>query len=83
MYYGFKRRSGYSETEIARKREALENVLVPYRPSENRQLLRRAGFDVVDEVFRWYNFILYVACKRKPSRPAVPGPRQNHSPMPT
>lgn len=63
LYYQFKRRSGYSTTEIARKREALENVLVPYRLSENRKLLAEAGFDPVDEVFRWYNFTRYIACR--------------------
>ena len=31
FYYEFKRKQGYSETEILRKREALENVLVPYQ----------------------------------------------------
>ena len=30
-YYDFKRRNGYSDLEIAQKREALENVLVPFR----------------------------------------------------
>ena len=30
-YYDFKRRNGYSNTEITMKREALENVLIPYR----------------------------------------------------
>ena len=34
-YYEMKRRNGYSEIEIAQKREALENVLVPYRLEEN------------------------------------------------
>jgi SAM-dependent methyltransferase len=36
-YYEFKRRNGYSRTEIARKREALENVLIPYRLTENER----------------------------------------------
>ncbi len=36
-YYDFKRRSGYSDLEIAQKREALENVLVPYKLLENRE----------------------------------------------
>jgi hypothetical protein len=42
-YYAYKRRRGYSELEIAQKREALENVLIPYRLSENRDLLLGAG----------------------------------------
>jgi len=55
-YYELKRRQGYTEMEIAGKREALENVLIPYRYDENVAMLRRAGFSVVEEFFRWYNF---------------------------
>lgn len=55
-YYDLKRRNGYSATEIAQKREALENVLIPYREDENRELLRRAGFSQIEPFFRWYNF---------------------------
>ena len=38
-YYDLKRRSGYSDIEISQKREALENVLIPYREEENREML--------------------------------------------
>jgi tRNA (cmo5U34)-methyltransferase len=62
-YYDFKRRNGYSEVEIARKREALENVLIPYRAGENVELLRRAGFEHVEMFFRWYNFCGVIAVK--------------------
>lgn len=62
-YYDMKRRNGYSEMEISRKREALENVLIPYRPEENRQMLLEAGFATVDEAFRWYNFCVLIAVK--------------------
>lgn len=62
-YYDMKRRNGYSESEIANKREALENVLIPYRPDENVKLLREAGFGQVEEFFRWYNFNGLVAVK--------------------
>jgi tRNA (cmo5U34)-methyltransferase len=55
-YYDLKRRRHYSEMEIAQKREALENVLIPYRYEENRDLLRNAGFRHVETFFRWYNF---------------------------
>ena len=60
-YYDLKRRSGYSDTEISRKREALENVLIPYRLDENVALLRGAGFKHVEVFFRWYNFCGMVA----------------------
>ncbi|MGE0388156.1 MAG: carboxy-S-adenosyl-L-methionine synthase CmoA [Gammaproteobacteria bacterium] len=62
-YYNMKRRNGYSENEIAYKREALENVLIPYRPEENFALLRGAGFRYVEEFFRWYNFTGVIAVK--------------------
>jgi tRNA (cmo5U34)-methyltransferase len=62
-YYNLKKRQGYSESEIAHKREALENVLIPYRPEENRELLSSAGFRHVEEFFRWYNFSGVIAVK--------------------
>lgn len=62
-YYDFKRRNGYSELEIAQKREALENVLIPYHYAENLELLRRSGFRVCEPFFRWYNFCGILAIK--------------------
>ena len=62
-YYEMKRRNGYSELEIAQKREALENVLVPYRLEENKRLLRARGFQHVDVFFKWYNFCGIIAIK--------------------
>jgi tRNA (cmo5U34)-methyltransferase len=62
-YYEYKKRNGYSELEIAQKREALENVLIPYRLEENLELLRQTGFRSVETFFRWYNFCGIVAIK--------------------
>jgi tRNA (cmo5U34)-methyltransferase len=62
-YYDFKRGNGYSETEIAQKREALENVLIPYRVEENIELLKWAGFRRTELFFRWYNFCGIIAVK--------------------
>ena len=62
-YYDMKRRKGYSEMEISQKREALENVLIPYRMEENRDLLLSEGFRYCEEFFRWYNFCGMVAVK--------------------
>ena len=62
-YYELKQRNGYSELEIARKREALENVLIPYRADENDAMLRSVGFRAVDVFFKWYNFVGLVAFK--------------------
>lgn len=64
FYYDFKRRNGYSEEEILRKREALENVLIPYRVDENIELFRRNGFPVVETFFQWFNFAGFMAVKQ-------------------
>ena len=63
-YYEMKKRNGYSELEIAQKREALENVLIPYRLEEDRELLRRVGFEHIEVFFKWYNFCGMIACKQ-------------------
>jgi tRNA (cmo5U34)-methyltransferase len=62
-YYDFKRRNHYSEMEISQKREALENVLIPYRLSEDITLLRESGFSNIDTFFKWYNFAGIIAQK--------------------
>ena len=62
-YYGFKERQGYSKIEISQKREALENVLIPYRIEENMQLLLESGFSECDVFFKWYNFCGIIALK--------------------
>jgi tRNA (cmo5U34)-methyltransferase len=62
-YYDLKRRNGYSELEIAQKREALENILIPYHLEENRDLLLSSGFRHFEVFFRWYNFCGMIATK--------------------
>jgi tRNA (cmo5U34)-methyltransferase len=62
-YYDFKRRNHYNDMEIAQKREALENVLIPYKLMENRELLLNTGFRYVDTFFKWYNFSGMIAVK--------------------
>jgi len=62
-YYEMKKRHGYSELEISKKRESLENVLIPYRLLENRELLLKQGFRYCDVFFKWYNFCGMVAVK--------------------
>ncbi|HLD65851.1 MAG TPA: hypothetical protein VJA19_07395, partial [Pseudomonas sp.] len=69
-YYAFKERQGYSTMEIAQKREALENVLVPYRIEENQELLVSSGFSQSDVFFKWYNFCGLVALKLRRDFPA-------------
>ena len=62
-YYDMKRRHHYSEMEISQKREALENVLIPYKLSENIALLRDVGFEHCETFFKWYNFTGIIAKK--------------------
>ena len=64
-YYDMKRRHNYSEMEIAQKREALENVLIPYKLSENITLMREAGFSHCEVFFKWYNFSGFIATKNQ------------------
>lgn len=63
-YYDMKRRNHYSELEISQKREALENVLIPYKLSEDNLLLRESGFAHVEVFFKWYNFAGLIAVKK-------------------
>ena len=64
IYHNFKKKQGYSELEIAAKREALENVLIPFSLDENIALLREAGFEEIETFFKWFNFTAIVALKR-------------------
>lgn len=62
-YYDFKRRNNYDDMEISQKREALENVLIPYKLSENIEMLMEARFKSVETFFKWYNFAGIIAFK--------------------
>ncbi len=61
FHHRFKRDRGYSNLEISRKREALENVLIPWTVEENRDLIKKAGFPTVDLFFKWNNFAGFIA----------------------
>jgi tRNA (cmo5U34)-methyltransferase len=63
IYHGFKQEKGYSELEIAKKREALENVLIPCSLEENSSMLKSAGFIEVEPFFQWFNFVSFLAIK--------------------
>lgn len=62
-YYDMKRRNNYDEMEISQKREALENVLIPYKLTENIQMITEAGFHSSEIFFKWYNFAGFIALK--------------------
>lgn len=63
IYHQYKKTQGYSEYEITQKREALENVLVPFTIKENMQMCEDAGFDNIDTIFQWANFVTFIARK--------------------
>jgi len=62
-YYEFKKTKGYSEFEISQKREALENVLIPYTYEENKKMCQDIGFKHFESIFRWNNFTTFIAIK--------------------
>lgn len=62
-YYDFKMTNGYSEVEIARKRTALENVLIPFTIEENLQMFKDSGFRSASTFFQWYNFAAFLVIK--------------------
>lgn len=62
-YYEMKKRNNYSEMEISQKREALENVLIPYKLEENKEMLFQQNFRYVETFFKWYNFTGIIAVK--------------------
>ncbi len=63
IYHQFKKERGYSELEIAKKREALENILIPCSREENKSMLLAAGFIEVEPFFQWFNFVSFLAVK--------------------
>ncbi len=63
LYLGLKTEQGYGADEIARKRLALEGVLVPVTAKWNEDLLHGAGFRVVECFWRFLNFSAWVAIK--------------------
>ena len=63
IYADFKQTQGYTRLEIAKKREVLENVLVPYTSKENIAMLENAGFKRIESFFKWANFESFIAFK--------------------
>ena len=62
-HLAFKRAQGYSDLEIANKRQAIENVLIPESEQAHIKALETAGFS---RVYRWFqslNFACFVAIK--------------------
>lgn len=63
LHHNFKRANGYSDLEIAQKRTALENVLIPETLKTHQQRLLQAGFRSVDCWFQCFNFASIIAFK--------------------
>ncbi|HSG88484.1 MAG TPA: carboxy-S-adenosyl-L-methionine synthase CmoA [Pseudomonadales bacterium] len=68
LHLDFKRAQGYSELEIAAKRSAIEDVLVPETLDAHQRRLKGAGFTTVTCVARTLNFATLLAVKAR--RPA-------------
>ena len=60
-HHDFKRAQGYSELEIARKRDALENVMQTDTLEQHKERLHEAGFSKVYQVFQAFNFASLIA----------------------
>jgi tRNA (cmo5U34)-methyltransferase len=63
FHHQFKEEKGYSKLEISQKREALENVLIPWTLEKNKHIIQSAGFRTVDLFFKWNNFAGFIALK--------------------
>lgn len=65
-YEAFKERNGYARSEIERKKEALEHVLIPLSQDEQLAMLHDAGFREVDILLKMHGFTTFVARKTTP-----------------
>ena len=63
MHTQFKRANGYSELEIAQKRTALENILIPDTIKQHKNRLNNVGFKEVNIWFQCFNFAGICAIK--------------------
>lgn len=63
LYHEFKQAQGYSALEVAQKRAALENVLIPETIDTHKQRLQMAGFSSCDVWFQCFNFCSMVAVR--------------------
>lgn len=62
-YYKIKGDNGYTQEQIQKKRESLSGVLVPLCDSWNCEMLKKAGFRMIDRYWRYLNFEGYLAIK--------------------
>ena len=65
LHESFKKAQGYSELEVSRKRQSLENVLIPESISAHHARLKAAGFSKSQTWFQCFNFVSMLAYKAK------------------
>ena len=63
LHHQFKKLHGYSDLEVAQKRAALENVLVPDTERQNEDRMHAAGFNRVELCVRCLNFSTFLGIK--------------------
>ena len=63
LHESFKRENGYSETEIAQKRKAIEDVLIPESIEQHQKRLSDAGFKKPLVQMQCINFASFLAVK--------------------
>ncbi len=63
FYYRLKEENGYSRIEITRKREALENVLIPETIETHTERLKNAGFSAIEIWLKWFHFAAFICRK--------------------
>lgn len=73
IYEDFKSRAGYSKTEITKKKDALQGVLVPITDADLQDMIARAGFECSEVVLKFNNFSTIVAYKSI----STPNPKSN------
>ena len=63
IYHHFKFNQSYSKEEIIHKKKSLSNILIPFSSTQNKELLKNAGFSNYETIFQWYSFIGLFAVK--------------------
>ena len=63
LHLDFKRANGYSELEIANKRQAIENVLVTETKKDHINRLKKCGFIETNCYFQCLNFVSFLSVK--------------------
>ncbi len=63
LHIDFKKENGYSELEIANKRQAIENVLITETKEQHLKRLRECGFVETSCFFQCLNFVSFLSVK--------------------